>query len=205
MVTFLQMRNWEDEMETAVEKWLNPLKSLVVKISLRFASFCQLLGIEGKVRLDEPNNRFDIDKYGLTILIKFRTSEALQPLTHQVQSGGERSVATMLYLMALQELSPVPFRCVDEINQGMDPVNERRVLELLMKILENGHNLSKTQYFVLTPKLIHGIKYSDRVKIIVPYNGCEVHKKTVRIVFIDSTDVLDFGKFRLHFLAAAKD
>lgn len=28
------------------------------------------------------------------------------------------------YIMALQELCPVPFRCVDEINQGMDPDNE---------------------------------------------------------------------------------
>lgn len=27
-------------------------------------------------------------------------------------------MSTMLYLLALQELCPVPFRCVDEINQG---------------------------------------------------------------------------------------
>ena len=35
----------------------------------------------------------------------------------QFQSGGERSVATVLYMLALQELSSSPFRCVDEINQ----------------------------------------------------------------------------------------
>ena len=39
--------------------------------------------------------------------------------------GGERSVSTALYMMALQSLTKVPFRCVDEINQGMDEVNER--------------------------------------------------------------------------------
>lgn len=48
------------------------------------------------------------------------------------QSGGERSVATALYMLALQELTTVPFRCVDEINQGMDATNERRVFQLLV-------------------------------------------------------------------------
>jgi hypothetical protein len=43
------------------------------------------------------------------------------------QSGGERSVSTMLYLIALQEFTKCPFRVVDEINQGMDAVNERKV------------------------------------------------------------------------------
>ena len=32
--------------------------------------------------------------------------------------GGERSVATIIFMLSLQELSHVPFRCVDEINQG---------------------------------------------------------------------------------------
>ena len=40
-------------------------------------------------------------------------------------------MATALYMLALQELTTVPFRCVDEINQGMDATNERRVFELL--------------------------------------------------------------------------
>jgi chromosome segregation ATPase len=40
----------------------------------------------------------------------------------------------MLYIMALQNLCSVPFRCVDEINQGMDPVNERAVFNMVIKI-----------------------------------------------------------------------
>lgn len=44
------------------------------------------------------------------------------------QSGGERAVSTIFYLMALQSLARAPFRVVDEINQGMDPRNERCVL-----------------------------------------------------------------------------
>lgn len=94
--------------------------------------------------------------------MKFREQNQLRLLDHQVQSGGERSVATMLYLMALQELCPVPFRCVDEINQGnhfanasyssvitgMDPNNERRVFEMMLEMLSTNENLAKTQYFL---------------------------------------------------------
>ncbi|KAJ1359320.1 Structural maintenance of chromosomes protein 5 [Parelaphostrongylus tenuis] len=56
---------------------------------------------------------------------KFRQGERLRRPDDQVQSGGERSVATMLYLLALQELCPVPFRCVDEINQAISPASAK--------------------------------------------------------------------------------
>lgn len=59
----------------------------------------------------------DYHNYGIRIKVKYRDSEPLRELTAQHQSGGERSVATMLYVMALQEITQVPFRCVDEINQ----------------------------------------------------------------------------------------
>lgn len=42
----------------------------------------------------------------------------MQELNATVQSGGERAVATAAFMLALQESTPVPFRCVDEINQG---------------------------------------------------------------------------------------
>jgi chromosome segregation ATPase len=58
----------------------------------------------------------DFENYGLQILVKFRENENLQELCG-TQSGGERSVSTAIYLLALQELTQVPFRCMDEINQ----------------------------------------------------------------------------------------
>ena len=48
--------------------------------------------------------------------MKYGDNKPMKELT-QFQSGGERSVATVLYMLALQELSSSPFRCVDEINQ----------------------------------------------------------------------------------------
>lgn len=59
----------------------------------------------------------DFNSYGICIKVKYRDNEELKELTATHQSGGERSVATMVYMIALQELTKVPFRIVDEINQ----------------------------------------------------------------------------------------
>ena len=77
-------------------------------------------------------------------------------------------MATALYMLALQELTTVPFRCVDEINQGLDAVNERRVFELLVK---TSCYRSSSQYFLLTPKLLPGLDYSPRMNLLIVYNG----------------------------------
>ena len=82
-------------------------------------------------------------------MVKFRDSESLQPLSGSVQSGGEKSVTTALYIMALQEMTEVPFRCVDEINQGMDEHNEKRVWELLVESAESH----SAQFFYLALSL----------------------------------------------------
>ena len=58
----------------------------------------------------------DFDNYGIGIFVKFGDNKPMKELT-TFQSGGERSVATVLYMLSLQELSKSPFRCVDEINQ----------------------------------------------------------------------------------------
>ena len=77
-------------------------------------------------------------------------------------------MATALYMLALQELTTVPFRCVDEINQGMDAVNERRVFELMVR---TSCYRSSSQYFLLTPKLLPGLEYSPRMNLLIVYNG----------------------------------
>lgn len=123
----------------------------------------------------------EYDKYGIRIRVKFRSSTQLHELTAHHQSGGERSVSTMLYLMALQELNRCPFRVVDEINQvcntptaawlsgkitctsrlhtgfissysiqGMDPVNERRVFDIVVR---TACKETTSQYFFITPKV----------------------------------------------------
>ena len=78
------------------------------------------------------------------------------------QSGGERSVSTIFYLMALQSLARSPFRVVDEINQGMDPRNERMVHERMVDI---ACAEGTSQYFLVTPKLLNNLKFHPKMKV----------------------------------------
>lgn len=57
------------------------------------------------------------ENYGLQIKVKFRNDGDLQVLDSHTQSGGERALTTAVYLLSLQAITSVPFRCVDEINQ----------------------------------------------------------------------------------------
>lgn len=98
----------------------------------------------------------------------YRKGEDLQILDAHRQSGGERSVSTIFYLMALQSMARSPFRVVDEINQGMDPRNERMVHERMVEIACKEHT---SQYFLITPKLLTGLRYDKRMKVLCIASG----------------------------------
>lgn len=91
------------------------------------------------------------------------------------QSGGERAVSTIFYLMALQDLAQAPFRVVDEINQGMDPRNERMVHERMVDIACQERT---SQYFLITPKLLSGLKFHPKMKVHIINSGEHVPKST---------------------------
>ncbi|MEE6459328.1 hypothetical protein FKM82_000599 [Ascaphus truei] len=162
-----ELENYRQNISQVKERWLNPLKHLVEKINENFSSFFRSMQCVGEVDLHTENEE-EYDKYGIRIRVKFRTSTQLHELTPHHQSGGERSVSTMLYLMALQELNKCPFRVVDEINQGMDPVNERRVFEMVVK---TACKESTSQYFFITPKLLQNLTYVDKMTVLFVYNG----------------------------------
>ncbi|KAF9183789.1 Structural maintenance of chromosomes protein 5 [Haplosporangium sp. Z 767] len=145
--------------------WYSKITSLIAEISKGFSDSFQRIGCAGEVKLGEHE---DYDKWCIEILVKFRDEEKLQKLTGQRQSGGERSVSTIMYLMALQSLSKVSFRVVDEINQGMDPRNERMVHA---QLVEKACKANTAQYFLITPKLLPNLDYHERMKVLCIYNG----------------------------------
>ena len=77
-------------------------------------------------------------------------------------------MSTIFYLMALQSMAQAPFRVVDEINQGMDPRNERMVHERMVEIACREHT---SQYFLITPKLLTGLRYDPRMRVLCIASG----------------------------------
>ncbi|KAB5520476.1 hypothetical protein DKX38_024795 [Salix brachista] len=105
------------EIDALKESWLPTLRSLVTQINETFSHNFKEMAVAGEVSLDEHDN--DFDQFGVLIKVKFREAGQLQVLSAHHQSGGERSVSTILYLVSLQDLTNCPFRVVDEINQAL--------------------------------------------------------------------------------------
>lgn len=169
----------KDEMATAQEKmdgaeqaiaalkeeWLPTLKGFISRIAETYSKYFRELDCASDVQLQEHES--DFSKYACNILVTFRKGVKLQNLTGSTQSGGERSVATMFFLLALQSLSKVPFRVVDEINQGMDPNNERRVFSQVVRCSDE----TSSQYFLITPKLLPNLEFRGSLRVLCVFNG----------------------------------
>ena len=76
-----------------------------------------------------------------------------------------------MYLMGLQNLMSSPFRCVDEINQGLDERNERLVFKRIVENstipAESSNNDHCGQYFLITPKLLPNLEGMENENITV--------------------------------------
>jgi chromosome segregation ATPase len=167
----VQVEQKQLDINTIRERWMVRLESLVGRISEKFSSFFDHMGFAGCVQLNKGKHEDDFGNYGFDVLVKFRDKLPLQRLDPFKQSGGERSVSTALYMMALQNMTKVPFRCVDEINQGMDERNERKVFDLL---IETSVRSNSAQYFMLTPKLLCDLNYERGVTVLIVHNGTEM-------------------------------
>jgi len=107
----------------AREEWEGRLDNHIQKINGLFSTYMEEVGCTGEVRLtrgDGETQKANFKQWGIEILVSFREGSKAQVLSAQRHSGGERSVSTIMYLMALQDLMEAPFRCVDEINQVSD-------------------------------------------------------------------------------------
>ena len=124
--------------------------------------------------------------------------------------------------MSLQSLTRSPFRVVDEINQGMDPRNERLVHARMVSIAtgndeqlfqsegedddandeENGTRYRSTgggsQYFLITPKLLHGLRYERGMRVLCIASGEYMPKEHTRV------DLRNCVKIKRKMMAAAR-
>jgi chromosome segregation ATPase len=188
-----KLADYQSSIDEVRSHWEPKLDLLIAKISDAFSDSFQRIGCAGQVSLDKveeepgPNGEpggSDFEKWSIQIHVKFREHESLSLLDSHRQSGGERAVSTIFYLMALQSLSASPFRVVDEINQGMDPRNERMVHGRLVDIACASSEAEETdddgnsvggggggQYFLITPKLLSGLVYKPGMKVLCIYSG----------------------------------
>ena len=78
-------------------------------------------GGEGELKLEDPDNIFE---NGLTIKAKPRGKKVL---LLSALSGGEKSIASLGFIFAIQNYDPSPFYVLDEVDMFLDGVNAETV------------------------------------------------------------------------------
>jgi len=132
------------ELDKRLSRWRDVLSIFLEELTGRYAEILKAVSATGAIRLISSR---DIEKCGLEIMVGYKGNKptALDAFT---QSGGERSIAMMAFLLALQQHITSPFRAIDEFDVHMDPKNRESVTQL---IISNAASLAEGQYLAITP------------------------------------------------------
>jgi len=134
------------EVKTRMEAWHEVMQTLLNHVNVQYQTILANAQAQGEVRL---MNEKDIEAAGLQIFVGFKGAKPV-PLDAYTQSGGERSTATMMFLLALQQHVRSPFRAVDEYDIHMDPKNREVIAQMIVSSIRG----SDAQYVVITPSQI---------------------------------------------------
>jgi len=158
-----------EEVKTRMDSWRAVMQSLLDHVNLQYQEILSQAQAAGGVHMI---NGHDIEAAGLEVLVGFKGAMPV-PLDAYTQSGGERSMATMSFLLALQQHVQSPFRAIDEYDVHMDPRNRETITNLLIDSVKG----LESQYLIITPSQItfaerdihvvtvQNVEGSSRVKI----------------------------------------
>lgn len=151
-----------EEIEDRKQTWKTVLQDLLDKANPVYQIILSKIEATGRVRLV---NAQDIETAGLELLVGFKGAPPTI-LDAYTQSGGERSAATMAFLLALQQHVKSPLRAIDEFDVHMDPRNREVISQLLISAVQDN---DEVQHIAITPSQITSV-------------GKEVHVITVQNV-----------------------
>lgn len=155
------------ELAKRCDMWKTVVGSFLEELSARYNTILAGIGASGAARLVEAR---DVEKAGLELLVSFRGGK-MGSLDGLAQSGGERSVALMAFLLTLQQHIKSPFRAIDEFDVHLDPRNREMISDLIVSsFMESGGG----QYLAITPGQIGSIKDSTHVIVVQNISGASV-------------------------------
>ena len=135
-----------EEVKTRMQSWRTVMENLLERVNVEYQKIMSQTRATGEVKLSSAQ---DIETAGLEIYVGFKGSKPVA-LDAYTQSGGERTTATMGFLLALQQHVRSPFRAVDEYDIHMDPKNREMIAKVLVAMIKDA----SAQYVVITPSQI---------------------------------------------------
>jgi chromosome segregation protein len=160
-----------EELKIRMQAWRTVMQNLLERVNLEYQKIMSQTLATGQVRLA---NVQDIETAGLDILVGFKGGKPVA-LDAYTQSGGERTTATMSFLLALQQHVRSPFRAVDEYDVHMDPKNREMIAKILVSIIKDA----SAQYIVITPSQITFAQQDANVITVQNLEGKSVVREGV--------------------------
>jgi chromosome segregation ATPase len=160
-----------EEVKTRMQSWRNVMENLLERVNVEYQKIMVQTLATGEVKLSSVQ---DIETAGLEIYVGFKGSKPVA-LDAYTQSGGERTTATMGFLLALQQHVRSPFRAVDEYDIHMDPKNREMIAKVLVSIIKDA----TAQYVVITPSQITFAQKDANVITVQNLEGKSIVREVV--------------------------
>ena len=158
------------ELDERKKAWRAAIQNLIDEITPVYQRVLSTVGASGAIRLEEGDT---IEETGFQLLVGYKGAppSVLDPYT---QSGGERSVALVAFILSLQSRIISPLRAMDEFDIHMDPRNREAIFKM---ILAGSKENSDSQNVVITPSIITVIDRSAHVIMVQSVHGASEVKE----------------------------
>jgi chromosome segregation protein len=129
-------------------------------------TFAEIAGVNAYLQIENE----DIFSGGLSYLVQF---QGKPPRESTSLSGGEKTMAATVFLLALQSLKPSPFYLMDEVDAHLDAQNTERLSKIMMDRSVGSQILMVTlkESTVAKASQIFGIYPKAGASQIVHYNN----------------------------------
>ena len=135
------------ELSTRKSVWKKAMEDLIESVDPAYQAVLSAADATGFIKFEEADI---IEDAGLDLYVGFRggAPTTLDPFT---QSGGERSVALMAFILSLQARIVSPLRAMDEFDIHMDPRNREAMFKMILSQMKQRE---ASQYIVITPSIL---------------------------------------------------
>ncbi len=152
------------ELDARKDVWKKAMEDLIESVDPAYQAVLSAADASGFVKLEQADT---IEDAGLDLYVGFLggAPTTLDPFT---QSGGERSVALMAFILSLQGRIVSPLRAMDEFDIHMDPKNREAMFKMILSQMKQRE---ASQYLVITPSVLTVFDRSAHVITVQAVHG----------------------------------
>ena len=152
------------ELQSRRKVWKEAIANLIASIDPAYQTVLSASDATGFVKFEEGA---EIEDAGIDLYVGFRggAPTTLDPFT---QSGGERSVSLMAFILSLQARIVSPLRAMDEFDIHMDPKNREAMFKMILSQMKQR---AASQYIVITPSILTVFDRSAHVITVQAVHG----------------------------------